>query len=480
MIRDTVAGTERVVVWAAQPGPQTALLACPIFEVFFGGARGGGKTDGMLGDFAVHAQKYGPHAKGIFFRRRERQLENVIARATELYTKLGARYVGAPKNHFIFPNGAILKMRHLWDAKAADDYLGHDYSRIYAEEMTQWPTPDALFKVMGTLRSAAGVPVGFRGSANPGGPGHLWVKARYVTPARLGYKVLRDPRTGLERVFIPSRLQDNRILCENDPNYANRLKQTGPPHLVKAWLAGDWDIVAGGFFEDKWNPSRHIVPNFSRFPDGWRWRRAFDWGYSSPASLGLYAITDGNHTDEMLKAGMHFPRGSIIRVDEWYTVSRNDFGEISPNVGLRLTNTDLGAGIAKRSAGRRYVGCVADPSIFTDQGGPSIYKQMQKGAKESEFRHALLFAKADNNRVAGWQNCRDYLEEAMRERPEKPGFWVADKCEHFLRTVPTLESDEKNADDINTDAEDHAADDWRYLIQSVAKGGAQRVKVTGA
>ena len=31
-------------VWAAQPGPQTWLISCPVFETFFGGSRGGGKA----------------------------------------------------------------------------------------------------------------------------------------------------------------------------------------------------------------------------------------------------------------------------------------------------------------------------------------------------------------------------------------------------------------------------------------------------
>ena len=45
------ADTEYTIGWEPQPGPQTALLACPVFEAFFGGARGGGKTDGMLGEW---------------------------------------------------------------------------------------------------------------------------------------------------------------------------------------------------------------------------------------------------------------------------------------------------------------------------------------------------------------------------------------------------------------------------------------------
>ena len=35
------AGPDPITIWEAQPGPQTALIACPVFEVFFGGARGG-------------------------------------------------------------------------------------------------------------------------------------------------------------------------------------------------------------------------------------------------------------------------------------------------------------------------------------------------------------------------------------------------------------------------------------------------------
>jgi hypothetical protein len=37
------AATAYTIGWEPQPGPQTALLACPVFEVFFGGARGGAR-----------------------------------------------------------------------------------------------------------------------------------------------------------------------------------------------------------------------------------------------------------------------------------------------------------------------------------------------------------------------------------------------------------------------------------------------------
>ena len=88
-------------------------------------------------------------------------------------------------------------------------------------------------KIKGTLRSGKGVPVGFRATANPGGPGHNWVKARYIDPAPSGWEILPDDN-GLERVFIPSKLSDNKILTDEDPLYVARLKETGSEQLVKA------------------------------------------------------------------------------------------------------------------------------------------------------------------------------------------------------------------------------------------------------
>jgi hypothetical protein len=73
-----------LVVWTPQKGPQTHLVTCPAFEVFFGGARGGGKTDGMLGEFASHAAKYGENASGLMVRRTRIELGDTIERSKVL------------------------------------------------------------------------------------------------------------------------------------------------------------------------------------------------------------------------------------------------------------------------------------------------------------------------------------------------------------------------------------------------------------
>ena len=56
-------------------------------------------------------------------------------------------------------------------------------TRVYVEEIAR-SRGGAVMKLMATLRSGAGVPVGFRATGNPGGPGHHWVKARYIDRRR--------------------------------------------------------------------------------------------------------------------------------------------------------------------------------------------------------------------------------------------------------------------------------------------------------
>src|SRR6516162_1402161 len=186
-------------IWRALDGPQTALITSPVFEVFYGGARGGGKTDGVLGEFVVHAQNYGQHAIGIMFRRERTQLIEAIERSRAIYGPCGAVYQEQDK-HWRFPNGARLRFGYLERDADAESWQGHSYTRVYVEEIGNFPQEGPVLKLMATLRSGNGVPVGFRATGNPGGPGHLWVKRRYIDPAPMGWKVIRDETSDLPRI----------------------------------------------------------------------------------------------------------------------------------------------------------------------------------------------------------------------------------------------------------------------------------------
>lgn len=117
---------DREVTWKPNPGPQTWLLSCPVLDVFFGGARGGGKTDALLGDWAAHSARYGKDAHGIIFRRSMPELEDVIRRSREIYQPIGAEFREQSKT-WVMPGGAELRMRYLEADADAARYQGHAY-----------------------------------------------------------------------------------------------------------------------------------------------------------------------------------------------------------------------------------------------------------------------------------------------------------------------------------------------------------------
>ena len=192
--------------------------------------------------------------------------------------------------------GARLKFRHLWDAAAADSYQGHAYTWVCTEELTQWPVPLPINMIRATLRSANNVPCVFRATANPGGAGHHWVKAMYVEPNRAGYEVLVDPESGERRVFIPSTLENNRILTDSDPRYEARLRALGSHNLVKAWRYGDWDIVEDGMFKRHWFTVIEAVPTGVRMVRKWDLAATLATGSNDPdwtAGIKMARGSDG-------------------------------------------------------------------------------------------------------------------------------------------------------------------------------------------
>jgi hypothetical protein len=431
-------------VWSPQPGPQADAIAadwCP--ELFFGGARGGGKSDYLLGDFLQDVPKYGGAWRGILFRRTyEPELKEILLRSQELYPQTGATWHEKDKT-WRWPNGAFLRLQYLEREQDASRYQGQQFTWIGWDELTQWPSDVAYRMMFACLRSAAGVATKrVRGAGNPGGPGHQWVKGRFIDPAPRGFELINDGPW--ERIFIPSRVQDNAILMASDPDYAARLQGAGSAELVRAWLEGDWSVVSGAYFPE-WSPDRHVVEPFE-IPQHWARFRSMDWGSARPFSVGWHAVSDGSDS--------RFPRGALIRYREWYGMKPG-----SPNVGLKLTAEAVAQGIREREPERVGMG-VADPAIFAEDGGPSIAQRMA-GA-------GVLWRRADNKRVpgAGAMGGWDAVRARLVGEDGKPMLYVFSTCRDLIRTLPALQHDTLRPEDVDTDGEDHAADELRYACMS--------------
>lgn len=427
-------------MWRPQLGPQQiAIEADWCDELFFGGARGGGKSDFLLGDY-LQDINYGAAWRGILFRKTYLELEELQIRARELCPDYGGQYKTNSSakypfmNCWYFPGGATLKMRYLEHERDADGYQGHQYTWIGFDELTNHATPYGYNKLKACLRNPHGIHGRIRASGNPGGKGHIWVKARFIDIAP-PYTPYDDPDTGLTRMFIPSRITDNKYLKDNR-QYIALLRSSGSVELVKAWLEGDWDIVAGAFF-DCWDRAKHVLKPFS-IPQDWTRFRSFDWGSSRPFSVGWWAIANDFEI---------VPRGALIRYREWYGMSE-------PNIGLKLTAEQVAEGIVTRDRGEKFAYSVADPSCWKVDGGPGIAERM--------LRLNVLFRRADNQRIAGW----DQMRQRFVGLDGKPMLYAFDSCIDSIRTIPLLQHDETHPEDIDSEMEDHAADDWRYACMS--------------
>lgn len=455
-----------------QPGPQYAFLRCPVGDVLYGGARGGGKSYGVLGHFpAKAAEAYKKHGikrsfTGLLLRRTSPEFRQLLEEAKRVYSGIAEWESG--HRRFQFPDdsvygGAQLYFGYLNLEEHADRYQGLSLSWLCAEEAQNWPTPDLLDKLRATLRSSVGGQTYFIATGNPGGVGHTWLKNRYVDPAppntifmvksEFDGEIYETPR-----VYIPSLLQDNKLLMENDPTYASRiiLSAGGNEGKIRGWLLGDWSISAGGLFDDIWDNRIHILEPF-KIPFSWDVYRAYDWGSSSPFSIGWWARSDG--TTAAMRDGSYrtFPPGTLFRISEWY-------GADSSHKGLRMLECDIAQGVVDRESTFSFEvnDGPADSSIFNVVNGRSLADEWP------DYGINWLAAdKSPGSRITGWQQIRQMLGASTKEIMEQPGIFVFDTCREFIRVFPTSRTDDKKPDDLDTNSEDHIQDETRYMVRHI-------------
>lgn len=465
-------------------------------EVLFGGAAGPGKSH-FLRIAAVAWSVRIPGLQTYLFRRTYSDLYDNHMRGTQGFPALLAPMVEAKMvdinygdNDIKFSNGSAIHLRHAQHEKNIYNYQGAEIHLLMIDELTQWQ--NSMYRFLRSRVRLGGfkVPREYRGlfpriysGANPGGIGHNWVKSTFVDSAP-AYEIHRASRDegGMLRQFIPARLEDNPTMTENDPEYADRLYGLHDTALVDAMLKGDWDIVAGGALDDVWNRDVHVIEPF-QIPKTWYVDRSFDWGSSKPFSVGWWAESDG--TPVVLADGTRhtYPRGWLIRIGEWYGWNGH------PNEGLRLTDQAIGEGIREHEQHlRETLGITqinpgpADSSIFdANPGRDSTAHGVNAGYHGKQTLSSKdIFVESDKSpgsRVRRLQALRRRFKMALSDRPEEPGLSVFSTCtDGFIRTVPVLPRDERNPEDVDTNAEDHVYDEVGYRLTAQRKT-ARRVTV---
>lgn len=468
--------------WAPQKGSQESFLRSQIFETLFHGTRGPGKTDCLLMDFAQHVGRgYGAAWRGIIFRQSYPQLADIQAKSEKWFKIIYGTQAKFNKSKMMWEwkTGEALLLRHMNSPSDYWNYHGHEYPFIGWEELSNWATDECYKSMFSCCRSStAGIPRKIRSTTNPYGPGHNWIKNRWRLYGKWWTTIIitdavdESGRPEPARCAIHGHIDENKMLLAADPNYKQTvIASASNKAMAAAWLDGSWEIVAGGMFGDIWNPEVHVVAPFE-IPASWKINRSFDWGSSKPFSVGWWAESDGS--DVVMADGkiMSTVRGDLFRIREWYGWNGK------PNHGVFALASEISKGIVERELNHGLYGKVkpgpADTAIFTAENGNCIATDMLKKVKLDNGQRypGIMWLRADKragSRKTGWQQIRGALKNALPPENgmprEEPGLFVFSHCDHFLRTIPTLPRDESNMDDVDTDAEDHVADEVRYRVR---------------
>ena len=421
------------IVFEPNNGPQTQFLAASEREVFYGGARGGGKSYAMLVDPLRFCHK--EHHRCLLLRRSMPELRDMINHSQRLYPKAypGAKWREQEKE-WRFPSGARIEFGYAENLTDVLRYQGQSYTWIGIDELPQYPTPEIYNFLRSSLRSVdPDIPVFMRATGNPGNIGSMWVKEMFVDPGEPNkpFDVLINTIIGQKKItrkFIPAKLQDNPYLMQTD-DYLVMLSSL-PEVQRKQFLDGDWSAFEDCAFPE-FDVIRHVSEPFE-IPRNWHRFRTCDWGYSSHACCLWIAIDFDNN---------------LWVYRELYT--------------KRMTADVFAKKVLEIEQGEYIRYGVLDSSTWAKRGdiGPSIAETMiQQGCK---WRPS---DRSPKSRVNGKLELHKRL--SFDEKTEEPKLRIFNNCKNLLRTFPLLPTDRNNPEDVDTRVEDHAYDALRYGVMS--------------
>lgn len=457
-------------IYTPQP-KQAEMHQCIANELLFGGSAGPGKSHALRHEALDWCMRV-PGLQVYLFRRTYTELEaNHILPSVREFPKGLGKFKKQDKRWEFF-NGSMLHFCHCQYETDVTLYQGAEIHLLVIDELTTFLESQYDF-LRGRVRCALpNVPEEFKHkipgiltASNPGGEGHAWAKRRFVdyclirdeeidkytatnqrmyvaknekgeVVKRYGLRQATPKEGGMLRAYIPALLSDNPILTDNDPGYRNRVDAMQEP-LRTAWLTGDWDIHFGQIFD--WSPLHHICKPLP-VPDFVPLYMTFDYGFGAPFSIGWWWEDND---------------GRLYRFSEWYGWNG------TPNKGIRFVDSEIAKGVIEREKvlgiqGRDILR-VCDPTCFNKKPdyrgggqGPSTYEEFLK--------HGLTLIPGDADRMLKVRQFHSRLFLPV-DGKTAPMLQVYSKCEHFIRTIPLLQTDPRNVEDVETKSEDHCYDE---------------------
>ena len=501
------------IVWQPIPGTSQELaLTCPAQEILYTGPRGPGKTICQLMRYRSRVGLgYGSYWRGIIFDLEFKNLKDLVAQSRRFFPKFedGCKwYSSATEYKWVWPTGEELLLAHAKDEEDYDNFHGWEMPFIGFNELTKYALSNFYDKIASINRSSFDpekdtpkdndgnylthdkkplppIPLEFFSTTNPSGPGHNWVKERFITPAKYGqilkhkvkfYDDFNDKHVEIERtrVAIFGNFYENKYL--DDTYRAKLIKECeSKPHLHAAWIKGSWDVTAGGAIDDLWQSEIHILDRFP-IPKDWSVDRSYDWGSSHPYASLWWAETNGEEVT--LLDGNIFcpPKGSLICLYELYGAEK-----ISVNEGVKESAYHQAKKIKNIDDELLKLGWISS-KVYPGPADNQIRDKRERDVDTIEqkmIEEGVSWEKSDKSpgsRILGLQLMRDRLQ-ATKENSEKPHIYFMRNCQACINLLPPLPRDKKKPDDVDTNSIDHIWDAVRYRVLKGANRYATQVKV---
>jgi len=474
------------------PNPKQALAhASEADELLYGGAAFGGKSEWVIWEAIATCLQY-PGCDVAVFRRTRDELEHDLVQRFLRYVPTSIAKTNSKVAKFF--NGSRLLWCYCHTQRSVYRYQSDQWVALFIDQADHFTESMATYLFGRVRTSNPAIRCKIRLTANPGGIGHAWIKARYIAPPP---EVLGDrpapTRDGevwrplpnkdlphdepLTRAFIQALMTDNVPGMVADPKYVARLRANPNEQLRRMYEEGDWDAFDGQMFT-MWRPEKLVTSTEfalleAGLTEGQRipWHVIPDSHWRPPTNTLVYGSVDygyGNPWSAHFHAAM--PDEHQVTFKEFYGVKVRDVEQAQ-----RMRDwleAEWAAQDERRQPRWKVPYVVLDASMWGSRQEHGLAKSRAEIYEDVLGIPCKVIIKPA---PAGPNSRKSRLQRALTAlSPAADGFpWVqvTTACPNLIRTLPQLITDPDDPDDIlhgvgNKKQEDHAYDDWSYYLAS--------------
>jgi len=477
--------------WKPTPKQERFLsLPLSIKEAMYGGGAGSAKTDILLVYAIANGWHEHPGFKQVFMRRTFPELRNeVIPRSRQLYPKFGAT-LNKGDMAWTFPApdqfggtgmsnaGAMIFLGQCENEDDVHKYDSMEINLFTPDEITS--LIEFIYLYIGFTRvrtSDPDLPAVIRAAGMPGGPGHTFVRKRFVDPSPPPNdgKIIIG-KGGVKRIYIHATLNDNPHI---DPEYKRSLEALSEAEK-RAKLYGDWNAYSGQVFDefrdrnypDEPGNATHVVEPFD-IPAWWPRIVVGDWGYAAMTWIGFGAISPDKRL--YVYRELHWIR---TKIELWAPDVKNYLDSENPRLVKFCKSAGQDRG-QEHTIQQQIEVALGRPIELTLNlpgsriaGKQLIHEYLRWQAKPikaavdireySEERAAWLL------RNKGEKDYKAYLRTFEGNEPEMnlPKLQVFNTCPVLIEAVKAASYDKKKIEDIAEFEGDDPLDGLRYMVDA--------------